>query len=405
MEVKKENKICLYAWKGLQLSPNGEVSMCCFQHGKEKIGTLENGASIAEVRRSDTWNDIRQSMLDGEEHSACEKCWNVERDGFYSGRQYINDKYPESLTDITSAELKDDILHQVDIRQSNVCNMKCLNCNSTYSSLWAVEEAQEFGWPKTNGVKEFANDDVNDYLYDNIPHIKEFYFAGGEPLMNKVHWDIMAELDRQERYDVKIVYNTNGLKLDYKGKHIFDYWDKFTNWHAGISIDAIGDRAEYTRAGTVWKKLDKHINMLCERYNKPRSYQTFGLDCTISALNCSSMIDFFEYAKSMGIDNIQWSNFVYGPQYLHVSVLPREYREKVVKELEDYFATTDTPGKISALNQDGLKFFKNQMLNNDIVTTREKTMFKDFIVKKDKMRGTNIFDSCPEFKDIWDDIV
>ena len=45
------------------------------------------------------------------------------------------------------------------------------------------------------------------------------------------------------------------------------------------------------------------------------------------------------------------------------------------------------------------------MLNNDIVTTREKTMFKDFIVKKDKMRGTNIFDSCPEFKDIWDDIV
>ena len=117
------------------------------------------------------------------------------------------------------------------------------------------------------------------------------------------------------------------------------------------------------------------------------------------------MIDFFEYAKSMGIDNIQWSNFVYGPQYLHVSVLPREYREKVVKELEDYFATTDTPGKISALNQDGLKFFKNQMLNNDIVTTREKTMFKDFIVKKDKMRGTNIFDSCPEFKDIWDDIV
>lgn len=37
MEVKKENKICLYAWKGLQLSPNGEVSMCCFQHGKERI--------------------------------------------------------------------------------------------------------------------------------------------------------------------------------------------------------------------------------------------------------------------------------------------------------------------------------------------------------------------------------
>jgi len=45
------------------------------------------------------------------------------------------------------------------------------------------------------------------------------------------------------------------------------------------------------------------------------------------------------------------------------------------------------------------------MLNNEIATPADKQKFKDFILHKDKVRGTNIFDSCPEFKDIWDDIV
>ena len=403
----KPAKLCVYAWKGLQISPNGDVNMCCFQQGNAagSIGNLDDGAiTISEVRRSDKWNDIRQSMLDGEQAPACEKCWKIENDGFYSGRQYINDKYPESLADITSAELKDDILHHVDIRQSNICNMKCLSCNGDFSSLWAVEEAKEYHWPKTNGVKEIDNDDIHDYLFDNINNIKEFYFAGGEPLMNKVHWDIMAELDRQERYDVKIVYNTNGLKLNYKGKHIFDYWDKFTNWHAGVSIDAIGARSEYVRSGTVWSKLDSNINMLCERYNKPHTNQTFGLDCTVSALNASGMMEFFDYINDHNIDRFVWTNYVYSPSYLHVSILPRYYREKLVKELEDYFSAGVKIGQKSVLNEDGLSFYRNQMLNNEIATSEDKQRFKDFILHKDNVRGTNIFDSCPEFKDIWDDI-
>ena len=390
------NNLCVYAWKGLQLSPDGEVSMCCFQHGVQKLGNLDNGRkTIAQVRREPLWNEIRQSMLDGEQHPACNKCWNQENAGFYSARQYINDKYPESLSEITSAELIDDELHHADIRQGNICNMKCLSCNGSYSSLWRVEEAKDWDWPVTNGVVEIANDDIYETIFSNIQNIKEFYFAGGEPLMNKVHWDIMEELDRQKRYDVKIVYNTNLLKLEYKGKHVFDYWDKFTNWHAGISIDAVEERAEYVRTGTIWEKIEGNLTAIQARY-----HMKFGIDCTVSALNAAGLPDLFNFIRSNGITNYRWNNYVHYPRKLHVSVLPRFYREQLVAQIEDYFAKSSMSAN-TVLGEDCLEQFKHQMLNNEVATEDDKIAFKDFIRHKDNTRKNSIFEACPEFSDIW----
>ena len=34
----------------------------------------------------------------------------------------------------------------------------------------------------------------------------------------------------------------------------------------------------------------------------------------------------------------------------------------------------------------------------------ERHGFKEFINTHDKIRGTNIFDSCPEFIELWDNI-
>lgn len=402
----KPTNLCVYAWKGLQLSPNGNISMCCEQHEHESIGNLEGGKkTIAEIRRSDTWNEIRQSMLDGKQHPTCSKCWDVENAGFYSVRQFINDQYPESLEGIDSAELKDDVLHQIDIRQSNICNMKCLSCNAAFSSMWGVEVAKEQGLPATNGVIEIDNDDIYDYLHSNIEHIKEFYFAGGEPLMNKVHWDILEDLVKKERYDVRLVYNTNLLKLENKSKHIFDYWDKFTNWHAGVSIDAIGKRAEYVRNGTSWDKIDDNISLLSDRYNQPGETRTFSVDLTMSAINVGGAIEVFEYLNRIGLKNYRWTNYVYNPTYLHVSVLPRFYREQLVEEFKSYFFESGTNlSTKNLLGSDGYEFFKNQMLNNEIATEEDKKKFKNFILRKDKIRNTNIFDACPEFEELWDKI-
>ena len=390
------SNLCVYAWKGLQITPEGDLNMCCFQNGEAKLGNIKTeNKTISQIRREPIWNEIRQSMLDGKQHPACKKCWDQENAGFYSGRNYINDKYPESLLNISSSELQDDELHHMDVRQSNICNMKCLSCNGSFSSLWRIEESKEWGSVKNNGVVEISNDDIYNTIFSNIKNIKEFYFAGGEPLINKIHWDIMEELDRQKRYDVRIVYNTNLLKLDYKGKHIFDYWDKFNNWHAGISIDAIGNRAEYVRHGTVWSKISENLNLIQSRYPK-----NFSIDCTLSALNVSGLIDLFEFIEFSGINNYRWNNYVFYPRKLHVSILPKFYREKLVSEIKKYFENS-TLNHYTLIGEDCLSYFEEQMLNNELASEDDKAEFKKFILYKDRERKTDIFKSCPEFIDMW----
>ena len=51
-----------------------------------------------------------------------------------------------------------------------------------------------------------------------------------------MHWAILEELVERELFNVELAYNTNLLKLDYKGKNAIDYWKKFNVVYVGCSI-------------------------------------------------------------------------------------------------------------------------------------------------------------------------
>ena len=406
------NKICTYAWKGLHITPNSDVTMCCKQQRQlphhNDIVSADN--SIHDIRHSVEWNKVRQDMLDGVEPESCKICWDDEKDGVMSLRQHSNNMhsdYYQEIVDNDRAELLNDRLGIVDIRQSNICNMKCLSCSPRFSSLWNLESLKHdtkftTHLPgtsvKNNGVLEVNADYISNDIMENIPYINEFYFAGGEPILNKIHWDILEELDRIGRYDVKIVYNTNLLKLEYKGKHIFDYWDKFTNWHAGISIDAVGTRGEYVRTGTQWDILDHNIS-LASKYYKDK----INLDVTISALNLGGIVDLLEYAKSKSIKNIVFTNFVYMPTWMNAYNLPLDYRQKIVNDIQQFIDKQTDTEFLRFLNN-SFGNFKIKMNQDHRFELSEQHGFKEFIKTHDEIRDTDIFESCPEFIKLWDDI-
>lgn len=378
-----KNKTCVLAWRGLHVTSEAGVSMCCVQ---APISKLDN-RKIIDIRSSQEWNDIRQSMLDGDEHPSCKTCWDLEKGGIIkSPREAINDTHPG--VEMNVPELEDDEVYQIDIRQTNICNMKCLSCYAEVSSSIAAEELKENNI-KSNGIKEVTNNDLENYVMRNVANIREIYFAGGEPLLNPLHWKILEELDRLGRYNEHVVYNTNLLQLDYKGLEVFDYWDKFSKLYVGISIDAIGTRAEYIRAGTVWKKIDENLKQMQQLYPT-----RFTISTTVSALNASALIELMDDIDDRGIQRHDWHNYVYNPSFLHVSVLPLYYRKKLVDDMAEKKGVEDT----------GFKLFKSHMLDNSLATSKDKKRFKEYVQHKDKIRGTNIFDSCPEFIDIWDDI-
>ena len=73
--------------------------------------------------------------------------------------------------------------------------------------------------------------------------------------MMAAHWEIIAELLKQNRTDVKLIYNTNFSQLKYKQLSILDMWKEFDSVSIGASLDGSGIRGEYIRKETVWKDI------------------------------------------------------------------------------------------------------------------------------------------------------
>ena len=399
------DKICVHAWKSLYVTPLGEAGMCCIQY--PLLTKINSNTDVKNIRQEKVWVDVRESMLKGEEHPSCVKCWNTEKENnLASYRQLTNEKYLKEYNTIkkqNTKKLLDDDLLYIDIRQTNICNMKCLSCNPVYSSLWGAEEGTNYplkysdsdAYNNTinkNGVLSIQNNEFEEYILSNLKNIREIYFAGGEPMLNTLHWDILAELDRMQRYDVKIYYNTNLFKLDYKTKHVFDYWDKFTNWFAGCSIDAIGPRAEYVRTGTKWKTIDAHLKLMQEKYPL-----NFDIDTTVSALSIGGLKDLMLYCEKLNIKKHRWGNTVVGPRHLCIDILPRDYRRHVFNDIEKLVQQKIKNNKY--LNN-FLNHLEVAMLSTN-ATAKDRYKFKSFIEEKDKIRNTDIFASCPEFKDLW----
>jgi MoaA/NifB/PqqE/SkfB family radical SAM enzyme len=395
-----EDTRCIFAWRGLHIAPNGDVSMCCKQ---KPIGFLmdDQQDSIKDIRNSNKWNKIRKDMIEGKRPNECWQCWDEEVNGFDSLRKMSNKFHKTSLEEVVEQNdyrLQDDKLSQADIRTTNLCNMKCVSCNPVFSSMWNLESIQHNNtyWSlknvntvKSNGVLTQSQADIKTTIMDNIENIDEFYFAGGEPLLDPFHWEIIEKLDELKRYDVKIVYNTNGMKLDYKGKSILDYWDKFKNFTAAVSIDAIGKRAEYVRFGTDWKQLDKNFVQLLERYP-----DNINVDVTMSALNAGGILELFDYFQEINLKKFRYQNYVLGPSHLHVSQLPKFYRQHLVEQLELYTENCKDSDFKSQIEK-GLNEFKYQMLESKLAPGQ--VPFFNLIERIDSIRKNSIYEACPEY--------
>ena len=224
-----------------------------------------------------------------------------------------------------------------DVRQTNLCNMNCVMCGPDYSSLWNRDILKSQDKPLTNAgvidAVQVSKDNILDIIKKDINKSYKFYFAGGEPLISEMHWAILEELVELELFNVELAYNTNLLKLDYKGKNIIDYWKKFKNVYVGCSIDAVGKRAEVIRTGTIWKKVEENFQIL----NK-ELYYSKALNVTISNMSIGGLRNTIEWAKSFQWhneeDRLLVNNIVYHPECLSINVLPINIKEKIWKEIK-----------------------------------------------------------------------
>lgn len=330
-------------WVTLHAWPSGDTWPCCviIPDGKFKSG--KGMTNLNETGIEDAWNaplmkELRSNMINDVPSNACRRCIDEEKAGNpWSLRKHLNnqffDKHFEKVynTNTDGSHDNPEILYW-DIRFNNLCNMKCRTCSVEFSSQWYEDSVKSFNYdgPAYKGLPKEFWDDALPYL-KNVEYV---YFAGGEPLITEEHYTMLDTWISSGNTDLQIDYTTNFSKMNLGNKHVFDYWNKFSNVNVGASLDASYSRGEYLRKGTKWKDIVNNRRQMIVECPDTR----FFLSSTISIFNALHFPDFHKEWLEEGLVSLHDINinFLTEPNWLSIQNLPIDYKKKIEKRWREH---------------------------------------------------------------------
>ena len=211
-----EDSFCLMPWVHLYVGTNGKANACC--NTSITYGSVRN-QPIDSIWNGDKINQFRKQLLEGVKDKRCSICYNKEAAGKASIRTETLVKFKRHIPIALENKTLTKPVY-LDIRYSNVCNLKCRTCWHGASSSW-FEDAKVL---KTNfGDKAIIKATTkNTKLIEDIvtysDELEEVYFAGGEPLLMEEHYEFLDLLIEKKSFNTRIRYNTNLTQLKLKGR-------------------------------------------------------------------------------------------------------------------------------------------------------------------------------------------
>ena len=334
---------------------------------------------------TDSIKSIRQNLYRGIKDNNCHDCYEAEDKGGMSYRKALKKDRELKISNkrvVQSPKV-------IELKFSNLCNLKCVFCASVCSSLWE----QDVGLPDdiANNQKldaKVMSKIMLDWLKVNFKHIDSINFFGGEPAL------------QQEFYEVVDLFLNNTPETVGKKELSFSsntyypksYKDKFESaiqrvldtGHTvfpRISLDGIGEKQTYQRTGLVWNKFEDNVLSFLEKFNM----STPGVDKVRAniALNVINLVycdEIVQYLDKIGYSDIEpHYNFIVKPDMLYMrnwgSLL-----SNAVEMIEQQDFLTHTKYKDHILNM--AKSFTNIEPNMDHI---RKT--KDWLDNYDKKSG------------------
>ena len=397
--LSTSKRFCMLPWIHLHTAPNGDVYPCCHSMNITPVGTARTH-TLEQVWNSDAQRTLRQNMLTEKPSSACRRCYEQEESGFFSGRKsankhfghYIN-RVDDTLEDGTQPQFE---MTYWDIRFSNLCNLRCRSCGHIFSSQWYQDQTKLAGpeWKANNKPLIYAGRTETDMWEQLLPHldyVEQIYFAGGEPLLMEEHYNILEELVRRERFDVRLIYNTNFTHTDLKGRSVFEYWKQFKSVAVGASLDGMGPAAEYIRKGTVWYDVVKNRHEMIRTCPQVDFY----ISPTLSIMNAWHLPDFHREWVSAGLIRAQDLNvnILQDPPHYRIDIAPPEYKQRLEEKYRKHLSWMSDRDPLQRATQgfESAITFMNATDNTQLIDT-----FWRKTNELDAIRNENILDVLPE---------
>jgi len=306
---------CPLPFSHLYVAETGEVKPCCVSRSFKTKPNIKN-FSIEEIYNGEEFRKLRKDLTNNLRPNICGHCWELENAGKSSYRLNSTKTYKNSqTTEIVSTQFKN-----IDIRFSNICNLKCIMCGPLSSHL------------HNNGVVIKIEDNFLEQLKKHLKEIKQVYFAGGEPLIMDEHYSLVEYLS-EAKPDTKLVYSTN-LQVLEKGKYkVLELWKKFTSpVLVAVSCDGLFDKGSEIRENFDTTKFINNIRLLRENNIE------YKISYTVGSYNVADIPLFLKQAKELdlvdSLENITFSNLVNIPKKYNIQSLPFSQKQKVTKLLK-----------------------------------------------------------------------
>ena len=465
-KLPESKTFCILPWVHLSTRPDGSMRVCCTanassvgptndkEHGGQ-VGILKddegkpsnlNVADFQTAWNSSYMRNVRKQMLTGEQPPSCIKCYKEEAAGHRSKRQWETEYWSKRVNVEKLVENTEDNgsvppqLAYIDLRFGTKCQLACVMCSPHDSSGWIkdwqainpkVENAalkQTMQWSNkgsTNGSSynwHKQNPVFWEQFYEQIPNMQQLYFAGGEALIIDEHYDILRQCIKSgHAKNLELRYNSNGIEWK---QDLFSLWKQFKLVRYHYSIDDIGERNEYIRYPSNWRRMTEVFKIL-DTETPPNVEVTIA--CAVQALNVYYIPDFLRWKLEQNFKKInKWPlaagginfHFVYHPPHLNVKVLPAQFKQQVREKFEEFYKwweanwelglTEEQKGKVTfeqwRSSEYGIKrlegivqFMESEDWSNRLPETKE------YLELIDKQRNLKFEEVFYEMKGIFDE--
>lgn len=466
-KLPESKTFCILPWIHLSTRPDGSMRVCCTanassvgptndkEHGGQ-IGILKddegkpsnlNVADFQTAWNSSYMRNVRKQMLTGEQPPSCTKCYKEEAAGHRSKRQWETEYWSKRVNVQKLIENTEDDgsvppqLAYIDLRFGTKCQLACVMCSPHDSSGWIkdwqainpkVENAalmQTMQWSNKGSINGSSynwhkqNTIFWDQFYEQIPNMQQLYFAGGEALIIDEHYDILRQcIKTGHAKNLELRYNSNGVEWK---QDLFSLWKQFKLVRFHYSIDDIGERNEYIRYPSNWRRMTEVFKIL-DTETPPNVEVTIA--CAVQILNVYYIPDFLRWKLEQNFKKInKWPlaagginfHFVYHPPHLNVKVLPVKFKQQVREKFEEFYKwweanwelglTTEQRGKITyeqwRTSEYGIKrlegivqFTESEDWSNRLPETKE------YLELIDAQRNLKFEEVFHEMKEIFDEI-
>jgi hypothetical protein len=338
-------------------------------------------------------------MLDGQWPAiGCDYCRDIETADGQSDRITNND-FPgihapiELDSDPTATSVTPRIL---EIYFDNTCNLKCVYCGPTFSSLWDSENKRHGYFNKgdlhiSDEFQKSPNIEANkikifEWLKSNGNKLTNFNILGGEPLFQPELEQCLDLFDSYPAPDMKLQIITNlNTKLSHLQKIVTRIRNlvgrkKIAGLEITASLDCWGNAQEYVRFPLDLKAWEENFNYLVSQ-----RWINLIISSTVTPLTIKTLPDLLEKINAWNTVRpvYHYQNSVNGPSPFFIDI----FGDIFVQDFERALALkpVDLPEQISSMEY--LRGIAKQSASTGPRLDQIQKMY-DFLTEMDRRRGT-----------------